>query len=197
MALDSSDLNPIAFASDWMFVVIAGTVSPGVIAPDGIHGFERETGWDKKKGKGTQGATLTLTTYPPAEGSIDFQLWLPEHFTQWKAFRSLLKYTTAKATPTAADALNIYHPSLADINLSQVVTAKVSPAMHKGRGLYIISVDFIEWLPPPAISVVSTTTSARTDNKGATPGSPTDPIGDAQQKLIGQLLDQAAKTPAG
>jgi hypothetical protein len=197
MPLDSSDINPIEFANDWQNVVIAGTTSPGAIPIDGIHGFERETGWDKKKGKGASGATLTLTQYPPSEGAIDFQLWLPEHFTQWKRFRALLKYNTTKTTNTAADALNIYHPALADVGISQVVTHKVSPARHVGKGLYIISVEFLEWIPPPPVSVVATTTTARGDNKSATPGTPTDPIGDAQQKLIGSLLAQAANTPVG
>jgi hypothetical protein len=192
-AVSSSGFNPIENPEASHVFYISGISSPGCIPVDGIHGFERETGWDIKQGKGTQGATLTLKTMPPTKGSIALQFWLPEHFDLWSSFVRLLKYSPAKKTKDAADAVDIWHPSFVDINLTQVVTEKVSPWRHVGKGLYIVTVDFIEWQNPPPVSIVSTTNAARPDSKGDTPGSPPDPVGDAQQKLIGQLLDQASK----
>jgi hypothetical protein len=197
VASGSAELNPIEFSSSWHFVTIAGTRSPGAISVDGIRGFERPTEWDKKKGKGTQGATLSLVQYPPAEGSIEFQLWLPVHFDQWRQFRPLLRYNTAKK---AGDAFELYHPSLADLGISAVVTSKLSPITHKGRGLYVVTVDMIEYFKPPAKSIVSTPSKANTQNttsKTATPGAPADPVADAQQAEIARLMKEAANTPVG
>lgn len=187
--LGSVFLNPIAYSASWHYVTIAGMRSPGAIPINGIRGFERETGWDVKKGKGTQGATLSLIQFPPAEGSIDFQLWTAEHFVEWKAFSFLLKYNTTKKNNS--DAFDMYHPSLADLDINSVVTSKISPIRHVGRGLYMVSVDFIEWLPPPPKSVVKTTTKSKPDDKDNTPGAPADPISDANEKQIGILLNQA------
>lgn len=187
--LGSVFLNPIGFASSWHYVTVAGERSPGAISVDGISGFDRETGWDKKKGKGTQGATLTLTTLPPTEGSIEFQLWTSEHFVEWTAFRNLLKYNPTKKDGQAFD---IYHPSLADLDVTSVVTSKISPIRHKGKGMYVVKVDFIEYLPPPPVSSVSTPASSQANNPDANPGEPPDPIADAQQKRIAALSERAA-----
>jgi hypothetical protein len=191
----SGDLNPIQFAKDWHYIVIAGSRSPGAIAIDGIHGFERETGWDIKKGKGVKGASLTLTTLPPAEGSVDIQLWLPEHFAQWSAFARLLKYDTSKTSPTAADAVSIEHPSLVDVDVNLVVTRKVHPLRHRGRGLYIATIEFIEWMQPPKMSVVKDTTASRVSNKEETPGDPDDTVGNKIDRQIGEASKTLAATP--
>lgn len=193
--VDSAGLNPINDASSCHFITISGVPSPGAIPVDGIHGFERETGWDVKKGKGTQGATLTLKTFPPITGSVAFQLWLPEHFIQWTSFVEILRYNPAKkpTSSSSADALDIWHPSFDDIKLTKVVTHKISPWRHTGRGMYIATIDFIEWQEPPAVSVVSTTNTSKPDVKSDTPGSLPDPIGDQKDTTMGDLWFQGAK----
>lgn len=149
----------------WSYIVLAGKRSPGVIAIDGIRGFDRETGWDKKRGKGTQGAYLTLTTFPPAEGSIEFILWEPQHWDEWDDYLDTLTYKPAKnQSTTAAQALDIVHPALNEIKITKVVVSKVSPITHKGRGMYSRTVEFIEWIPPPAVDVVASTTSSKVDS---------------------------------
>lgn len=178
--LGSVFLNPIGFAASWHYITIAGVRSPGAIAVDGFQGFEREVGWDKKKGKGAQGATLTLTTQPPAEGSIEFQLWLADHFLEWNAFRDLLKYRPAKGG--AAAALDIYHPCLADLEINSVVCSKIGPILHRGRGLYTIKLDFIEWLPPPPVSITKTTNSSQPNNPDNSPGDQPDTALEAKQQ---------------
>lgn len=195
VAAGSSDVNPIEFYDDWTFIKIANTTSPGVIAIDGIRGFERETAWDKKKGKGVKGATLTLTQYPPAEGSIEFLLWEATHFKEWVEFRKLLKYSTDKASgnATAADAFDIYHPALADVGISQVVTHKISPIYHRGRGLYTITVDLIEWTPPPPVSVIGTTASSKPIDKNSSPGKQPDAVANAQAELAAAQAANAAQ----
>ncbi len=194
---DSSNLNPIEHAGAWSYFTIAGVRSPGAIPRNGVHGFDRITGWDKKKGKGTAGATLTLTDFPPAEGAFLIQLWDPIHFALWKVFRSLLKYTPGKkpGSATAADALDIYYPSLADNEIKSVVTHKVSPSRHMGNGLYVVQIDLIEWRNPPVASVVATTATSRTDG-GKSPGKPPNPFADRQAQLKAAMA-AAAATPVG
>ena len=197
-SLDSADLNPIQFASDWHYFTIASQRSPGAIPVDGIKGFERETGWDEKKGKGVQGATLTLTTQPPAKGSIELQLWLPQHFTSWEAFLPLLKYDPAKKSCTdAASAFDIDHPALADLQIHSVVTHKVSPLRHKGRGLYIVTIDLIEWLRPPKVSIAQTTVKSKPDDPTKVPGNPPDPIIAADQADLAQAMRNLAAVQGG
>lgn len=193
----SADISPLQFWGDWQVIVIAGTTSPGVIAQGGITGFDRTTEWDVKKGKGTQGATLTLTSLPPAEGSITFVLWLSRHFTEWRAFRQLLKYN-GKKTKTQSSAFDIYHPSLADLNITSCVTKKVSPINYKGNGRYEVTVEFIEWLPVPPKPIVVTPSGSAAGKSGTkNPGDTGDPVADQQQQIIAQLMVQATNTPTG
>jgi hypothetical protein len=179
----SSLLDPITNANAWHFVLIANQRSPGIVAA--VDGFERETGWDVKKGKGAAGAQLTQTTQPPAKGKIVFHAWEPIHFTQWAAYLPILRYTPGKA---ASQAVAIYYPSLADLGINSVVISKISPLKHIGRGKYERFVEMIEWTPPPKKSIVSSPTKAVEQNAPQTPGLPPDPIADAQQKEIARLL---------
>ncbi len=186
--------NPIEHAAKWQYITISGALrSPGVIPPGGINGFERETGWDIQKGKGSQGATLTIKTYPPAEGTIEFTLWKPEHWGQWAAFVLALGYDEArKGAATRAQARDIYHPSFVPIKLTQVVPHKISPIRHVGKGKYTVSVKFIEWQDPPPVNVSATVNSSKANDASKTPGAPPDPIGDANQASAAAKLSKLA-----
>ena len=70
MSAPSPTLDPIKNSNLWVAFTLKGISSPGTIPKGGVKGFKRQTGWDKKKGKGTRGATLTLTSQPPVEGSF-------------------------------------------------------------------------------------------------------------------------------
>lgn len=178
----SAALDPIRNSYDWTYLVLAGERSPGVIENGGIRGFHRETGWDVKKGKGAQGATLTLVTRPPCKGSVTFILWEPGHFVQWGFFSTkVLTYAPTKQGGQAISAVDIHHPSLADLGISKVVIHKVSPIMHRGRGLYSVTVDFIEWIPPPPVSVAKTVASSKTG--------PEKPPGKQPSKAVQASLD--------
>lgn len=198
-SITSALLNPISSSSlggrhPWSFITIAGIESPGIIPTDGIKGFKRETGWDKKKGKGTQGATMTLTTLPPAEGSIEFCLWLPVHFAQWQEFIRQLIYNP---TRKPADAFDIGHPALADLQIYSVVVESITPLYHQGLNKYAATIEFAEWLPPPKVSATSTPSGSKDNNPGDLPGIPPDPEADAIQKAIGQkALEHAALSGA-
>ena len=184
-----SGLDPINDAEAWHTIILSGVKSPGVIPVDGIRGFKRETGWDVRRAKGQAGATLVRTNNPPSEGEIDFQLWTGDHFFQWQQFVTAIQYQPSLfgkpgEISKIADAITIYHPSLAqpDIDITQVVIKHISPIRHVGQGLYVVTIEFIEWRPPPPVSVVSQTTKADPSLGKDTPGIPAAPAGDVDQQ---------------
>jgi hypothetical protein len=184
----SSLLDPITNAPAWHVLLVAGQPSPGIVV--GVEGFDRETGWDVKKGKGAKGAQLTLTNDPPASGRFVFHAWLPFHFTQWAAFIPLLSYSPGKEAPQA---VSIYYPSLADIDINSIVVKKISPLRHIGKGKYERVIEMIEWTPPPKASIVASPSKAIETNAGQSAGPQPDPIADAQQREIARLLAIAQK----
>ena len=184
--MSSDVLDPITYPEHWDKVEIAGSECPGICV---ISGFDRDQGWDIKKGKGTKGATLTLNEFPPAEGKIVFSLWHPNHFIEWVEFRKLFVYDPPK---TKGSPVDIYHPALADLSITSVVCKKISPVVNKGKGLYEISIDLIEYLPPPPTPKVVTPSGSKTNgSKG--PGDKDKPVEDAQQEMIRKLLEEAKK----
>lgn len=184
--MTSAALNPIENPEAWDKVEIGQQESPGVCK---VGDFKRAHEWDIKKGKGTIGGTVTFVGRPPAKGTITFYLWEAEHFEEWARFRPLLQYDPTKAAVTAVD---IYHPSLADIGINSVVTESIGAIQHEGKQLYSIAVDFLEYFPPPKKSAVGTPTGSKS-TAGKTPGTTADPIADAQQKEIAALLVKAGE----
>ncbi len=146
--------NPIDSPQLWDVVTVSGVQSPGLAE---IGEWKRAHDWDQKKGKGTLGATATFVGKPLAEGSIKWYLWEPEHFASWDTFLPLFKYDPTKKT---AQAVDIYHPALDAIDVASVVTTKIGNIIHEGKQLYSISIDFLEYNPPPNQSAVSTPTQA-------------------------------------
>ena len=186
--------NPIDDPQSYDVVRIDGVENPGIIAPGGISGFKRPTEWDIKKGKGTKGGTATLSQLPPAKGSIKFLLWSAFHFEAWdQIYRKRFKYDSTKKSVSAVD---IYHPALATVDIHSVVTESISPPEHEGKGLWSITVEFIEYLPPPKKTATSTPTGSTSNTTGGNKsGKSDDPIADAQQAEIAALMKQANPSP--
>lgn len=179
--------DPISYPQTWDVVVIAGQTSPGLCE---VSEFKRAHEWDVKKGKGTLGATITFVSKPPAKGSVTFKAWTAAHFAAWDIFYSLFKYDPTKKTVTGVD---IYHPSLADIELNAVVTESIGNWVHKGAGLYERVVEFLEFFPTPPKPAVGTA------GKGASYTNPDSKKGGTQpddadasiQKGVGNLTGAA------
>lgn len=152
----SGQADPLTFPQEWDFVRLGTNQvpSPGVCV---VGAFKRAHEWDVKRGKGSKGGTMTYVGQPPAKGSIKFMLWTQQHFLDWETFRPLFKYD---ATKKAVNAVPIYHPSLADIDLSNVVCESIGNIVHAGQGLYELTVELIEYLPPPPTPAVSTATGS-------------------------------------
>lgn len=149
--------NPIDYPQDWDTVTISGNVSPGICE---VSGFERAHEWDVKKGKGTQGATITYVGRPPAKGTVKFYLWTAKHFDQWDTFVPLFKYDPTKQS---VQAFSMYYPSLDDIDLFQFVCEGIGAIVHEGKQLYSCTVKLLEFFPAPKASAVSTPVKATTN----------------------------------
>lgn len=180
-------MNPIDHPEAWDAIRIGGVVSPGLCE---VTGFKRPFGWDKKKGKGAAGETLTFAQLPLAEGTVTFKLWTREHFQAWKTFRPLFKWdpTKKKGSP-----LDIYYPSLDDLDIKSVVAKEIGAIEKTSKGMYTITIPLIEYRPPPPVAATKTPAGSKTNGSGTQPGKSTDPIADQQQAEIAALLAEAKK----
>lgn len=186
--------DPITVPQVHDFVVVASIASPGVIAPDGISGFDRTHDWEVKKSQGASGATITDQGEPPAEGSITWQLWRnglngePHDFDDWDAFRALLR--TAKTTNKKVTALGILHPRLTDNEIFNVVVKKIGILQNKGGGLYTVTVDFLEYRQP--VKAGGTPAGSKT-TKWVDPAHPSQPTAQSEaEQEIERLRKEAA-----
>lgn len=189
-------LSPIDNPQAWDVVKVGNTVSPGICM---LSGFSRDNDFDKKKGKGTIGATLTFTGKPPVEGTIKFILWDNgkvggtghDHFAEWSAFVPLLKYDPTKKTITAVD---VFHPSLANIDATSFVCTKLGAVVQEGdpgQGLYSVTISLCEYHTPPKKSAVGTPTTSKS-NATSGANANTASAQDAQQAEIAALMAQAS-----
>lgn len=184
-------------------IIFGGVTSPGRCL---VGEFVREYKFDTKEGKGTAGATSTLTNVPPAKGKITFWVWTAAQFVAWDAFVALLKQYPTKG---AVNAAAIYYPTLADIDVAQVTTTKISNwvPVNPGApdGYWTRWVEFMEYAPPPPISITSTPTTAVENAEKVAAGaegggSQPDPNAQDQaevQGLLGQLQQPAGSAGPG
>lgn len=199
MPSPSPTTSPIFDPNEWMYFTLAGVPSPGTIPRDGVKGFKRESGWEIVKGKGTQGATLKLTTLPPVKGTFTLQLFKSDNqsddFKAWDRFCSQVLSINPKQQQEQG--LTIYYPGFASIGLTLVVVESYGPLLHKGKGMYHGDVSLIEWQQPPPASIVQTVNNAAADkNGGVGAPRPVDPRISALQNQIG-LLNQARRAVPG
>ncbi len=181
-------LNPFDDPAEFDIIEINGQVCPGICE---LSGWKRPTEWDVKKGKGTKGGTATLSQLPPAKGSVKFKLWTPQQFEDWADFRKNFKYDPTKKTINAVD---VFHPSLAEIDIVSVVTESIGAVEPEGKGLFSITVELLEYLPPPKKTASGTPSgSSSNGGKAGKSGASDDPIADAQQREIAKLQAEAAK----
>lgn len=181
----SGQINPIDNPGAWDFLTVGGMKSPGLAK---VGEAKRANEWDKKKGKGASGESLTFVQKPAASFSVQFYLWEPQHFADWETFRPLLKYDPTKRVTTALD---VYHPSLADLDIGAVVTESLGSIVHEGDQLYSCTVEFCEYNPPPPVSAVSTPAgSVGQSPDAATAGTQPDPaVVSAQSEFDSALAD--------
>lgn len=198
MALAGND--PLSNPGAWNVLVVAGVTSPGYCV---VKEHSRKNEWDIKKGKGAKGATITFVQRPPAQFSVEFYAGYvdasgaggADHFAAWDVFQLLLRFDPTKKTPNAID---VYHPALADLEITSVVTEDIGGWEDVGDKLFRRTVKLLEYAPPPAKSATGSPTGSKSQpgqiqGPGA-PKPPPPPAPDANQSaedILKQLQDQA------
>jgi hypothetical protein len=194
MGTGSDALDPINYAQEWDVIRVAGVKSPGRVS---LSEIKRAHEWDVKKGKGVKGATITFVQKPPASFKATFELGYlaldgsggPQHFIDWAKFRPLFEYDPTRKAVIAVD---IYHPSLADVDITSVVTESIGGIEHVGEGLYRVEVEFLEYFPQ-APQNASGTPNGSTGSKvaqgisGDQPGTPPPTAEQLLNDVNGQL----------
>lgn len=182
-------INPLSNPEDCDVIEIgSGLESPGVCF---LSGFKRVHEFDKKKGKGTQGATLTFSQKPPVEGTVKFIFWEEQHFDAWDAFAAHLKYDPSRKTVKAVD---IFHPFLAQINATSFVCEDLGAYELEGQpggGMYSVTIKLVEYFPPPPKPFKAPTPASSDAFVGPLQPAP-DPFA-AKQAQIAALLAKATK----
>lgn len=184
MGIGSDVLDPVTTPEAHDYIQVNGILNPGIAK---LSGFKRDFGWEVKKGKGAKGSTVTLNEYPPAEGTVTLVFWLQDHFEQWREFRDIWDYDPTKKPIKAVD---IYHPTLADLGINRVVCKSIGAVEPDSTpGLWKVVLTLIEYNPPPKKPAVSTP-KGEDQNKKKNGG---DEDLDPQQREIKKLLEEAKK----
>lgn len=178
--------NPFDAPQVWDVLVIAGKLTPGLAK---LQEVVRKHEWDVKKGKGAKGATETLTQLPPAEITFEFFVWSKDQCGLWDAILPLFKYDPTRKTVSAVD---VYHPSLADVDVTSVVTVDIGGWTHEGGGLYRRLVKLLEYYPAANADATgtangSTGTDPNDPNNANNNPDTTPDAADAQEKAIDDL----------
>lgn len=177
-------VDPFTAPAAWDVFVVAGQGSPGLVHLEELH---RPYGWDVKKGKGSDGATLTHTGRQLAKWKTRHQLWTPAHFLAWSLWSQLLKYEPTKGQPVVA--LDVFHPALVAVDVSIAIVVNLGAPLHKGRGMYEAVIEWLEYRPPPPAKATATPTSAPDAGLPDRPGVPPDVA--FRQNVVGALQVQA------
>ena len=74
--------------------------------------------------------------------------------------------TVVPANAKGAPAFDIYHPALAAIGVTSVITVSIGAVSYVGNGEYNVSIELMEFTIPPTTSTVATPATAQ-------PGTPT------------------------
>jgi hypothetical protein len=180
--------NPLDYPDLYDYCYVNGQSCPGWCV---VSGWVRKWGWEKKRGKGVQGTTLTFTGKPSAEGDIIFYLTEPADFADWQTFFLNFKYDPTKSQQIFA--VDVRHPLLADIGVRACVVENISQIEHEGLNLWSRKVHLIEYAPPPKAAAVATPAGATNGNTGVNAGvgpqppAPTNPLVAKVASLITEL----------
>ena len=196
-------INPFQSAEAYHHFKIGETNSPGIVVS--VDGWDNEWDWDEKKGKGTKKASVTHTGQKLSEGSFTVAIWTAQQWADWESFYSLIGYNTDKKP---AGAFNLYYPTVSVLGVIAVVTRKVTRPMHAGKGRYVSTFSFKEWVPEPKKNATNTPKGSASpptkrysyiDGAGVEHIDGEDTPGDkpvsSDQSLLDALLAERARNP--
>lgn len=169
---------------------LAGVPSPGVVT---LSGHKRNIDWDVKAGGAQDGASTTRKGKTPSEFTATFYLVKDltielDEFLMWElGFVPVLKATFDGTLPQAVD---IYHPDLALLDIKSVVVKSIGGLEYDGKGGARVSVTFLEYVPPKKKQAAKPKGSTT-----AKPGEPSKPDPNAAAKATLDALLAEARRP--
>jgi hypothetical protein len=190
--------DPISSPASWDTINLAGVqtnvVAHGLLKT--VDGFDRDNGWQEKKGKGSVGATLTYVQQPPTKGTLTFEIWTQTHFQTWGTFRTLFLYNPSAGQSADDQSISISYPSLDDIALTAVLVKKISPVKWTPKKKGIIRIELLEYIAVPLVSAVQTITFVNPNPPSDMPAAGSTPQ-TASQKLKNAIaaLQQQRQSP--
>lgn len=105
--------------------------------------------WDEQKGQGTGGSTLTYGGPGNAAFDVRLEMWEPEHFLEWAAFRELVDKPPKGPDGKAVAAMEARHPVVDDLGCnSVVVTERTGLVALDDTGKWGVTIKFKQWRKP-------------------------------------------------
>lgn len=139
-------MNPIDNADAYDYLIVRRLRSPGrwkwTTPP------KRDNGWEKKEGKGADGGELICNGKRLVECAGELLLWRDERrdcYAEWEAWKSVLEGSTKDGPDQQA--LDVYHPMLAELKLSAFVLKFDPVLIPEDGGLSRVPLEFIQWAP--------------------------------------------------
>lgn len=141
-------MNPLDNPKAYDSFLLAGTRSPGILR---YGNPKREEGWEIVTAKGAAGGETVNNGTKLAKFQFELFLWRAFHYREWEQFKLLFKSSSKEGAQQQA--LDIYHPILAEIGVTSVVVAAWTPAVPQRGGGSIVQIEFLEYAPSKAKDV--------------------------------------------
>jgi hypothetical protein len=146
-----------AAISPWDQVSFAGQILPGIA----LVTTKRGNRYDVKKAKGRSFATITVQGFDPAEVKVLVKLWTRQQLNAWASILPVLISPSKTNADGTLNALDIYHPALALMNVGAVVIRSVSALKPSPvRGIWESDIECLEYKPVKAKNDTATVKGA-------------------------------------
>jgi hypothetical protein len=141
-------------------LLVAGQESPGLVEISGAGSPRR---WDIRKGYALQGARAVFRGLDVSRFRTRFRLIEAADWDAWHEFRPLVDRPPTGERPQALD---VWHPILEDVGITQAVVENVGQAEKVGdSGEWAIAIAWIEYRrPAPLVVAADGAVAQRTDN---------------------------------
>lgn len=128
------------------------SLAPGIVTDLRVSRSQR---LDVQSRAGANGATIAAQGYEPAKVTIELTLWTARHR---KLAAQLLEVLVPKLQKSKPEAIAVYHPTLAMHGIKSLIVQSVEgPSLPKAEGIQTMSLECVEYFPPPKAAKSKTT----------------------------------------
>jgi len=122
-----------------------------------VEGAERATKVDKPKSPGADGVRLRIKGREVAEPKIVLTGWTDDH---WEELREIARVVHPIGRGEQHNAVAVAHPALAFHGIAEVFVQKVTGPEWQDDRSFVMTLECIEWRPPPARNATRRPTAA-------------------------------------